>query len=184
MGGNAGMSDYRQIITKAVVGKGRKYTQCTHTINPTHRPTSILGCWVINSCFDADMMEKKVEVCGTYDISVWYSYADNTKTEVVTETVNFRDLIQLKFRDEQTVSNDYEVSAQVLQQPNCVEANISPSGKFVVQVAREFLAEIIGETKLWVMVADNVHEEIEDCELDDEEFENLDVNFFSDSVEE
>ena len=83
------------------------------------------------------------------------------------------------------VSNDYEVFAQVLQQPNCVDATISPSGKFVVQVAREFLAEVIGETKLWVMVANNIGDEsLESCEIDDEEFADLDVNFFSDGEEE
>ena len=91
----------------------------------------------------------------------------------------------MKYRNDQTVSNDFEVCAQVLQQPNCVEANISPSGKFVVQVAREFLAEVIGETKLWVMAAEHVkEEEFEDCELDDAEFEDLDVNFFSEGEEE
>ena len=54
-----------------------------------------------------------------------------------------------------------------------------------MQVAREFLAEVIGETKLWVMVAEHVkEEEFEDCELDDAEFEDLDVNFFSEGEEE
>ncbi|MGG3325480.1 outer spore coat protein CotE, partial [Bacillus velezensis] len=27
------MSEYREIITKAVVAKGRKFTQCTNTIS-------------------------------------------------------------------------------------------------------------------------------------------------------
>ena len=31
------MGEYREIITKAVVAKGRKFTQSNHTICPAHR---------------------------------------------------------------------------------------------------------------------------------------------------
>ena len=41
------MSEYREIITKAVVAKGRKFTQSTHTISPSQKPTSILGFFFI-----------------------------------------------------------------------------------------------------------------------------------------
>ena len=30
------MGEYREIITKAVVAKGRKFTQSNHTISPAH----------------------------------------------------------------------------------------------------------------------------------------------------
>ena len=36
------MGEYREIITKAVVAKGRKFTQSNHTICPAHQPSSIL----------------------------------------------------------------------------------------------------------------------------------------------
>lgn len=44
----------REIITKAVCGKGRKFSQATHTVTPSHSPTSILGCWIINHTFQAE----------------------------------------------------------------------------------------------------------------------------------
>src|SRR5690625_5533002 len=76
--------DYREIITKAVIGKGRKYTKENHFIKPPHQPSSILGCWVINHLYNAKMKSKKsVQIQGSYDINVWYSYNDNIKTEVV-----------------------------------------------------------------------------------------------------
>lgn len=33
----------REIITKAICGKGRKFSTATHTVTPPHHPTSILG---------------------------------------------------------------------------------------------------------------------------------------------
>jgi len=56
------MSEYREIITKAVVAKGRKFTQSTHTISPSQKPTSILGGWIINHKYDAEKIGKTVEI--------------------------------------------------------------------------------------------------------------------------
>ena len=79
------MSEFREIITKAVVGKGRKYTKSTHTCESNNEPTSILGCWVINHSYEARKNGKHVEIEGFYDVNTWYSFDGNTKTEVVTE---------------------------------------------------------------------------------------------------
>ena len=40
-----------------------------------------------------------VEMIGSYDINIWYSYNDNTKTEVVTERVTYSDHIPLSVKD-------------------------------------------------------------------------------------
>ncbi|MFZ3587839.1 outer spore coat protein CotE [Bacillus sp. DJP31] len=180
------MSQYREIITKAVVGKGKKFTQCTHTISPSHRPTSILGCWVINHVYNAKKCGDAVEVDGRYDINVWYSYNDNTKTEVVTETVHYKDTVKLRYRDENFFGDDHEVIARVIQQPNCLEATISPNGnKVIVQVEREFLVEVIGETKVCVAVSPEACDDSDwDCDVDDEDFEDLDPNFLLGDEEE
>ena len=34
-------------------------------------------------------LEKQLKSMGTYDINTWYSYNNNTKTEVVTERVEY-----------------------------------------------------------------------------------------------
>src|SRR5690625_1074509 len=88
--------DYREIITKAVIGKGRQASEDKHMISPPHQPSSILGCWIINHLYNAKRKgEEAVEVKGSYDINVWYSYNDHTKTEVVTERVTYSDVIKL-----------------------------------------------------------------------------------------
>lgn len=42
------MASYKEIVTKAVVGKGKKNFVSEHMVSPQITPTTILGCWVIN----------------------------------------------------------------------------------------------------------------------------------------
>lgn len=173
------MSQYRDIIAKAVVAKGRKFTKANHTVCPENGPTSILGCWIINHTYEAKKIGKKVEIAGYYDVNIWYSHCKNTKTEVKTEKVPYKDVIKLKYRD-QKVYDDNEVIAKVVQQPNCIECLISPDGeKISVHVEREFLVEIIGETKLSVMIAEHASHDEESWEfdVDDDELEEINPDF-------
>ena len=41
------MSSYKEIVTKAVIGKGKKSFNDVYTITPEIAPTTVLGCWVI-----------------------------------------------------------------------------------------------------------------------------------------
>ena len=147
-------NDYREIITKAVCGRGRRLTKTTNYVTPSHKPTSILGCWVINHLYHAKKKSRDVvEVHGTYDINIWYSFNDNTKTEVVSEKVNYCDEITLDKRDENCFNDDEEVIAKVIQQPNCLQCKIEKHGnKIAVEVEREFVVKVIGETKVKVRV--------------------------------
>ncbi|WP_052947679.1 outer spore coat protein CotE [Aneurinibacillus tyrosinisolvens] len=69
----------REIVTKAVCGKGRRWSQSTHTVTPSHKTANILGAWVINHTYRADKVGETVEVSGTYEINIWYSYNRNTE---------------------------------------------------------------------------------------------------------
>ncbi|GGL65315.1 outer spore coat protein CotE [Sporolactobacillus putidus] len=175
---------YREIITKAVCGKGKKFSQSAHTVTPTHKPSNILGCWVINHKFKTQYQKDAVVVEGTYDINTWYSYNNNTRTEVVCETVGYRDRVPLTLRDKQAFSDRADVSCRPLQEPNCLEAKIAPNGnKVVAQVEREFLVEVIGETKVKVKVDDDGLIETEETEEDEElekELSGLDSEFLTD----
>jgi len=173
--------EYREIITKAVCGKGRKFTKENHSVSPSHRPSSILGCWVINHLYNAKKTSKDtVEVNGSYDINIWYSYNDNTKTEVVTERVSYCDRIPLSIKDENCINDEFDVIAKVIQQPNCLECKIAKKGnKIIAEVEREFIVKIIGETKVYVKVSkENIkHDDEWDFELTDEELSDVDPEF-------
>ncbi|MHA6251216.1 outer spore coat protein CotE [Oceanobacillus sp. CAU 1775] len=179
--------DYREIITKAVIGRGRKFTQDVHSVTPTHRPSSILGCWVINHLYHAKKKSAdSVEVNGSYEINIWYSYNDNTKTEVVTERVTYRDIIPLSVKDENCLDDDFDVIVKVLQQPNCLESKIDKKGsKITVEVEREFVVQIIGETRLkvkvdptWEATSPDEDDDDWDHKVTDEELEDVKPDFF------
>ena len=173
------MGEYREIITKAVVAKGRKFSKSNHKIITATQPSSILGCWIINHKYEAEKIGKKVEVNGYYDINIWYSYNNNTRTEVVTQTVEYCDVIKLKYRDKDCLE-EQEVIAQVIQQPNCLECLIQEGNKIVVHVEREFVVEVLGETKVIVHVYPEKHQGKDDdwgFDVSDEEFQELDPDF-------
>lgn len=39
---------FKEIVTKAVIGKGKKHFKNTYNILVEHNANTILGCWVIN----------------------------------------------------------------------------------------------------------------------------------------
>lgn len=42
------MAAYKEIVTKAIIGKGKKFFKNSYSIDASEVPTTILGCWVIN----------------------------------------------------------------------------------------------------------------------------------------
>ncbi|MBE3596167.1 MAG: outer spore coat protein CotE [Hydrogenibacillus sp.] len=160
----------RQIITKAVVAKGSRMSQAVHQIATPHVPTSILGCWVINHTFTSQKVGDEVEVNGSYDIDVWYSYDDNTKTEVAKETVQYVERIPLIDQDSEVIGGAFEVRTRATEAPNAIEAKVQGGGARVV-VEKAFSTEIIGETKLCVYVAPKC----DDDDFDDKDEELYDV---------
>ncbi|GAA4860714.1 outer spore coat protein CotE [Paenibacillus vulneris] len=179
---------YREIYTKAVCGKGRKFSQVTNTVTPPHAPTSILGAWIINNQYDAVKSGDHVEVVGTYDINIWYSYDKNTKTDVAKETISYVEAVGLSYLDKKHRPSTAEVTAMATQEPNCVEASISSSGdSVIIRVEREFKVEMIAETKIWVVVNPHGSDDYEDKAVDfddaeDGDFEDLDPDFLDDDL--
>lgn len=178
----------REIITKAVIGRGRKFSQVTHNISLSHSPSTILGAWIINHTYNAETTGETVEVVGSYEINVWCSYDNNSKTEVTKETVSYVDQVPLSYYDG-NVRGEVNVMAQSTQQPHCIEAKVSSSGESIkVRVEREFVVEVVGETKMSVLVTssgDDLEKEIDyDGDLDETaEFDDLDPDMILDDLD-
>ena len=65
------MSNFKEIVTKAVIGKGKKYYKNSYTINTEFEPTTVLGCWVINHKFKGSDVGGKIVVDGSFDVNIW-----------------------------------------------------------------------------------------------------------------
>lgn len=178
----------REIITKAVCGKGRKFSQATHSVTPPHTPSSILGAWLINHQYEAVKSGDGIEVVGTYDINIWYSYDENSKTDVAKETVSYVEVVPLSYLDPKHRVSTEEVSAEATQEPNCVEATLSSDGCVVIRVEREYKVEMVAETKVCVVTCDSCDDD-DDKDLDyyggddDSEFEDLDPDLLDDELD-
>lgn len=178
---------YREIITKAVCGKGRKFSTVTHTVTPPHVPSSILGAWLINHQYEAVRSGDGIEVIGTYDINIWYSYSKNSQTDVAKESVHYVEHIPLSYLDPKHRSATEEVTAECVQEPNCIEANTSSSGSdVVVRVEREFAVEMVAETKVCVAVVPGGCDGLDGKEfefgLGDGDYEDLDPELLDDEL--
>ena len=61
------MPAFKEIVTKAVIGKGKKTFTDNLSLQVENSPTTILGCWVINHNFRGNMSNKTVVITGSYD---------------------------------------------------------------------------------------------------------------------
>ena len=174
------MKYVRQIVTKAVVAKGKKRAEACESLRPPNNPSSILGCWVINHTHQAKKNGNYVEVSGKYDINVWYAHHDHSKTSVYSETVPYKEKIRLHYREDDDIHGSEEVHVIVYQQPNCTEAVITSDGEqFQVTVERELHAEVVAETSICVQVQPQEYEEEWSFKEDDSSSHNTSDDYGS-----
>ena len=135
---------YKEIVTKAVIGKGKKKYKDTYQIEVEHEPTTVLGCWIINHNFQAKEINDKISIDGSFDANVWYSYDNDTKTTVSTKTFEYEELLKLRIKDYDALTNDNEIIVRSLKQPTVQNVSIN-NGEVNLSVSKELGVEIITE---------------------------------------
>ena len=161
---------YKEIVTKAVIGKGKKYFKNNYSIESTDNPTTVLGCWVINHKFKGYKSGDKIGVDGSFDVNIWYSYENDSKTTVVNKKFDYNDLFNVKTRNDVDLTGDTDIIVRSLKQPTCSKVNIL-DGVINFDIEKELGVEIVGETKMkiaieeeedpWDEIDDEVTEEVE-----------------------
>jgi spore coat protein E len=175
----------REVITKAICGKGRKFSTVTHTVTPPHNPSSILGAWIINHQYEAVAAGDGIEVIGTYDVNIWYSHDRNSQTAVAKEKVSYVETVPLSYLDGRHRSSTVEVTAEATQEPSTVEATVSGGGSVLIRVEREFAVELVAETKLNVLVipgGDDYEDKDYDIGGDDGDYDDLDPDLLDEDL--
>ena len=181
------MSAYKEIVTKAVVGKGKKYYRNTYTVNTETKPNTVLGCWVINHKFSGQEVNGKIEIDGSFDVNLWYSYENDTKTSVITKNITYKEFVNVSQR-QTTDSSTKDIIVRSLKQPSCLSAKEKDS-TIVIEIEKELGVEIVGDTKVkiaieedeepWEEITEDVSDEVLK-EIDD----NVDPNYIKDEKEE
>lgn len=157
------MNDVREIVTRAVLAKGRKKFKLKETVLVDLDVSSVLGCWIINHQFKTELNGKEVVVEGTFENNIWYSADDNSRTEVARSTTEYRDVVKVKEVLNDNISDHCDVVARILQQPTCTNALITNEG-IEIDVVFEVLVEVIGETKMMVNVV-NCNQQDDDLDM-------------------
>ena len=164
------MANYREIISKAVISKGKKTFSQKDSLKTTNIPSTVLGCWVINHQFSGIKQNNQIIINGSYDVNIWYSYDNDTKTDVVKQSHNYTETV--KMRDVNLDYDNTSIIVRSLTDPKCVDVKID-NDEINYQVDLELGVELVGDVKVKV----EVDEKLDDYTLiEDEQKEETKVS--------
>lgn len=162
------MNEIREIVTRAVVAKGKKVFNLVEKVKTKEKPYSILGCWIINHEFEASKINDVIKLDGEFEINIWFSTNNNTKTDIIRETITYKKEIVTKTVVKNYLENTDDILARIIQHPTVTNAKIIED-YVQVDITFEIIAEIIGETKMKVTVfkeTENWEEEVEVTDME------------------
>lgn len=146
---------YREIVTKAVIGKGRIIDTGEVKIKVDNEVSKVLGCWVINHYCVCSLEKDKVIAKGKYDLHVWYGFNHDSDTNVHKQTIDYIQEFDIVMKDEEKISVTNEFNINCLKYPTCSGLLLEDDGAISVKVEKELSLDIIGEAKLKVQVDSN-----------------------------
>ena len=162
------MANYREIVTKAVIAKGKKTFVTNDSVSVENNPSTVLGCWVINHNFSGTKNGDAISINGSYDVNIWYSYDNDTKTDVVKVTNNYNEIVHM--REVNTDTLNEEIIIRSLKQPNCIKTEIV-NNKINYSIEKELGVELVGDVKVKIettMDEDPWEEILEEADTDKE----------------
>ena len=163
------LSTFREIVTKAVIGKAKKTSGNEFIVEPEQRPDTVLGCWVINHTFNGYNNKGSVVVNGEFDVNVWYSYDNDTKTAVSNKRFSYNEKMNVPLKNDTVLDNNSEIIVRSLKQPTVTNVEIK-NGIVELTIEKELGVEIVGNTKVKVSVEDfdDDYEELLDDDIDNQ----------------
>ena len=142
----------REIVTKAVVSKGKIVDSSEMEFEVDDRANKVIGCWIINHNYLSVLENNKVYASGCYDVHIWYALNDSGDTNVFKKTVEYRDEFSLDNNNFDKDNCEYKIYC--LEYPNCTNLELV-NNQFVVTVKKSLAIDVVGESKLLVQVSDN-----------------------------
>ena len=158
-------NNYKEIVTKTVIGKGKKTFKNDYEVESDKKVDTVLGCWVINHNIKGEKEGEHIKIHGSYDINIWYSYDNNTKTDVISKKMFYEESVRVKVKDDSNI-DDSEIIIRSLKNPSCTD--VSSNGNTIkYTISKELGIEIVGDQKIRIPISNN--EEEYDVIIDEEE---------------
>ena len=172
-------NNYKEIVTKTVIGKGKKTFKNDYELTTDTDVDTVLGCWVINDKIHGKKDEEYIKINGSYDINIWYSYDNNTKTNVVSKKMFYEEKVRVKVRENGDLNDDSEIIIRSLKNPTCID--VSNEDKTITYtISKELGIEIVGDAKIRIPVS-NTEEDydliIDEDAVNDEIEKNVNINY-------
>ncbi|MCI7332906.1 MAG: outer spore coat protein CotE [Bacilli bacterium] len=172
-------NNYKEIVTKTVIGKGKKTFKNDYELTTDTDVDTVLGCWVINHKIHGKKDEEYIKINGSYDINIWYSYDNNTKTNVVSKKMFYEEKVRVKVRENGDLNDDSEIIIRSLKNPTCIDvSNEDKTIKYTI--SKELGIEIVGDAKIRIPVS-NTEEDydliIDEDAVNDEIEKNVNINY-------
>lgn len=132
---------------------------------------NFLSPTVITHKFKGYKTGDKIGVDGSYDVNIWYSYENDSKTAVINKNIKYNDLFNVKIKEETDLQGDTDIIVRTLKQPTCSSVN-NNSGIINFDIEKELGIEIVGETKVKIGIEEE--EEPWDEIVDEDDLKELD----------
>ena len=172
-------NNYKEIVTKTVIGKGKKTFKNDYELTTDTDVDTVLRCWVINHKIHGKKDDEYIKINGSYDINIWYSYDNNTKTNVVSKKMFYEEKVRVKVRENGDLNDDSEIIIRSLKNPTCIDvSNEDKTIKYTI--SKELGIEIVGDAKIRIPVS-NTEEDydliIDEDAVNDEIEKNVNINY-------
>lgn len=164
---------YREIVTRAVVGKGRISNEGEVVVNASNQVSKVLGCWVINHYYISEFSNGKVYAKGKYDIHVWYGFNNDSDTIVHKQTVDYNEEFNLNLKKNEELNSNQEFVIRCVKYPSCSGLSLKEDGTISVKIEKDLSLDIIGEAKLKVQISS------EEEWVTSDDLDNINVNYLN-----
>ena len=130
--------------------------------------------------FEGHEVHGKIEIDGSFDVNLWYSYDNDTKTSVMTKNIPYREVVTVSQKAEADSSNK-DIIVRSLKQPSCISAK-EKDNSIIIDIEKELGVEIVGDTKVKIAIEedeepwDEIPEEVTEEDLKDIE-DNVDPDY-------
>ena len=126
----------RAVTNKMIYDNYIKYDLTTN-----EKPNTILGIWILNHKFKSKKNNEDLEIKGEYEVNVWYSYSNDTKTNIATRKIEYNEIIPKIFNQ----TSNYSI--KLLGNPSCSKENIEDD-VIIVEIFKQFEIEVIDEIEI------------------------------------
>lgn len=140
-----------EIITKAIVGKSKTSGSEKFILEPSIEPDTILGCWIINHkvISKLDLDKKEINLDGSFDVNIWYSYNNNIQTIVFTKKIEYKEVLEF-FLNENITNDKLDTIVNCYENPIASDVKILEDKKIQIYISKGIEIEVVGEVKIKV----------------------------------